>query len=90
MTTHTQVSPLQAWEAINEFEWDVDTRFSDLHDSFNAYHNGEGSFETIVKDFVEVCKDVLNVEFDIDDDSEIDIVDELDDLAEGNYCGLED
>ena len=92
MTTLTQTTALKAWNLATEFDWEEDKRFQDVHEALCAYYLYYKDLEDCLPDLKEVfqmtVEEIFNVTFDIDDLSEIDIADELDDLGRGNYAAL--
>ena len=92
MTTLTKTTALKAWELANEFDWEDDKRFEDIHKALCTYYLYYNDLAEDRPDLGEifqmVVEEVLNLTFDIDDTAELDILDELDDLGRANYCGL--
>ena len=100
MTTQTTlktITRVEAWEMTNDFVWDEDPRFEALHDALlYAYTEGGSGYESA---FLEVLEEVFNATTDfyapvgVDEEGEpledFDIVDGLDNLAHGNYSGLD-
>lgn len=88
------VTPNEAWDMMNELDWETDARCESLHDALVKN-------ERLGSAFVEVLNEIFEVDVDLEacfnpseEDIEfgwtqIDIVDELDNLAHGNYAGLD-
>lgn len=87
MTNTLQVvTPNEAWDMMNELDWATDARCESLHRALLEN-------ERLGSVFVDVLNEIFEVDTDLDsylrDEDQIDIVDELDNLAHGNYAGLD-